>query len=48
MTSRMGVSHFSTDLSMGRRPESKSVEKFETPTLDVEILSILFEIKRRF
>ena len=36
-TSRVGVSNFSTDLDSGRRPMLKSVEKCETPILDVKI-----------
>ena len=47
-TSRGETSHFSTDLSLGRRPEAKSVEKYEVPPLDVKIFSILVEIERRF
>ena len=36
-TTRVGVSNFSTDLDSGRRPMLKSVEKCETPILDVKI-----------
>jgi hypothetical protein len=35
---RGGTSHFSSDLSSGRRPKSKSLEKCEVPPLVIEIM----------
>ena len=43
--SRGGTSHFSSDLSSGRRPKSKSVEKCEVPPLVIEIMSETAHIK---
>ena len=44
---RAGTSQNSSDLSLGRRPESKSVDFCEVPPLVIEIISILVEIARR-